>query len=220
MSSYDYQLYSRSTSHKYAKVDKRGGKQQFDSGFGEMLSGTFDSGPPRPMLMVQNSLDEDVENGDSGISLADGEKDCVHTLNHNQTVVTMPPLTKTPVSTDIDRLQRDVSKTVISSDEPPIKFKKNSPRIPKKTVSGSPFAQSGRTLSPPQRSPSPKEMDSTHSSNMGPRSMPVFWNTTGPLTCNNTFHSLNLDRVPPVSFDTYELRQYMGFFLPDKEGDT
>lgn len=229
---------------------------QFDSGFGDLHfslpiqaeSGRgLDDGPPRPKLLLgQNSI-EDVENGDSGIHMEEDdadERDCIATITSRQPMVTdkidRPGKISVPASTT------DGGSTSMSVVTHKNSFK-TGPRIPKRSVSsgsnGNSNTHTSRTIIP--RSASPKNQSSHRTNNLsntaafqhisplssgqdkennGPSSMPVIHNSN-PLTCNN-FHSLPVERVPPVvpnnvSIDIYQLRQYLGLFLPDnKEGDT
>ncbi len=221
-------------------------RQQCDSGLGSLQSmpvqadcGTYNEAPPRPKLMVL----EDAENGDSGINMNDDdtERDCINTIH--QDIPSRVPIPEPKTATRDVVPPKNVS-TVVTPLEPLVpvqvyKQKKGGPRIPKRTVTGPPTVSnhSVRTVTAPHRSTSPKTVYSqSHSAphmyqnpivanvrhQGGHCSMPTPSNSS-PLTCNN-FHSLNLDRVPPVmsefSLDIRQLKQYMDSFLPDKEGDT
>ena len=218
-----------------------GGRQQFDSGFSEtfvsipMQVGTnsvgYDGGPPRPKLMGQDSL-EDFENGDSGYMEDDSDiqKDCINTCHRPVPSQVSTASTATKVSP---------SQTTTAIQDPPlepsvtlhVKPKKNAPRIPKRTVVASHSVSNSSVRTVTARSVSPKSVYSeshttprTHSTSLltethGPSSMTAIHNV--PLTCDPFY--MEHVRVPPVnqdvSFNIYELRQYMDFFLPNKDGD-
>lgn len=225
-------------------------KKQFDSGFSDTFismpmqveadSATYVSSvpPPRPNLMV------DAENGDSGINMGedDTEKDCPCTTFRGQSRTQIPDPV---VPMEVDGYGELKSTSIIpsrSSSRSPISVRgKRSgvPRIPKRTGPSS-IAPSAsdimRTVSAPLRPTSPRSVYSesrsprtysapfTNKENRGPVSLPAV-RSSSPLTCNN-YQSLSvLDRVPPmgtvVPLDIHQLREYMGYFLPDtKDGDT
>lgn len=237
-----------------------GKQQEFDSGFDsnnfceslpmqvEADSGcysntVFSTRPEPPKLMGAAGAPVDTENGDSGVMMGedddddDVERDCIST--HAK----MGPVQTQPMDVDTTSIKKAVipAPSRNANRSPPTvrpAAKRPAPRIPKRTVPTSSFTssvvsnQGVRTVTAPQRSPSPRSVFSQrHPSpsarttstidkeNYGPYSLqPV--RSTSPLTCN--FHSLN-ERVPTsgVSIDIYQLRECMSFFLPDsKDGDT
>ena len=234
-----------------------GKQQEFDSGidsttFCETLpmqveadsarysSGVL-SGRPKPPELMGRGGPVDFENGDSGVIMGeededDLERDCVST--HPK----MGPVhTQVPMEIDTTSVRKVIPRSANRSPPAPA-TKRPVPRLPKRTVPTSSFTSSVtnhgvRTVTAPQRSPSPRSVfsqryhpsPSTHTTtlpthdkeNYGPYSLPAV-RSTSPLTCNN-FRSLNPERVPTpgVSIDIYQLREYMSFFLPDtKDGDT
>lgn len=218
----------------------------YDSGFSDTFSSiplqtvfadspAYTSVPPAPphLLLGQEGM-EDVENGDSGITVDEVEKD--HCVPRDQVVAVQEASSHASMEVESTKVTSRGS----GSRSPVSKAKRHAPRLPKRTY------QSAFTLTTTSgssvktvttRSASPKSVytgTEPHSStqtapfvnkeNQGPSTMSAL-RSSSPLTCNN-FQSLNTDnRVPPIGhhvpIDIYQLRDYMNFFLQDtKEGDT
>lgn len=244
---YQYEVADSAAARKYQKSESRfdsGFSDTFSSMPMQVEPATYSSGAPPPPKLILDA--ENAENGDSGINMGedDTETDCSKTHLRGE----VQPQIPTEIVAELQGQGQGVGKFPSRRSPTLVQEKAKKPHVPRlarRTLPSSFVTQANnvRTVLAPHRSTSPKSVyteshsaphTSSHSSmrplpatnkeNKGPFSLPPA-RSSSPLTCNN-FQSLNQDRVPPiggrsVSIDIYQLREYMSFFLPDRDdGDT